>query len=1200
MTARLEDAVALHRAGRMAEAERAYKQVVAREPANATAHLLLSETQRESGQLDAAEKSARQAVQHAATNHLAHYNLAEILRRRGKPAEAVESFRAALSLAPAAAPEIHLNLGVVLLAAGRIDEAISACEAALAARPDYPEAHLNLGVALQGQRRFEDAIAQYQRALMLRPADVTAQYSIAVARFELGDMDAAAEAYRKALTLDPAHENSRNNLAYTLQVLGRNGEAAALYRRGVAEGPNPATAARYLFLSSLYDPNADFDARYREQRSLEEHFARPIYARATAHTNTRDAERRLRIGYLTSDFRDHPIARNVELLLAHRDRKRFEVFVYADIDEPDAMTERLRDLVDRWQPVQGLDDEQIAGRIHADGIDILVVLAGHFDRNRPLVAAWRPAPIQISFHDLLTSGLEAMDYFIADRTVHTRRSPESFTERVLHLPSFYLHAPLEAPAVSLSPSETSGTIAFGSFNNPAKVNDAVLDLWARVLREVPNSRLVLKFRNWYAAPTLGARVRAALGRAGVAADRVRLDSDAEPRGRHLERYAGIDIALDPFPFSGSTTTFEALWMGVPVVTLAGASMASRWSASMLRALKLDTLIASSADEYVTIARGLAQDRTKLAGLRAELRARVAESPLCNGRLRARQVERLYRAVWRRWCRPAKDSDAATRGRMALDAGRLDEAVTALLQALDARPSPEVLLDLGVALARQRNFSAAADAFRAALAMKADFAEAHANLGAAWRSLGRFDAAEDSLRAALRLAPNHVPAYANLGLLLFDQGRIEAAIAAYTRGLELDPRHLPLWRNRLAAVLYDPRRDEKAHRRLVERFNGIFVKPPSAPVKHVASREPERRLRIGYVSSDLVDHPIARNLGPALEHRDHDRFEVTAYAEIAAPDAMTARLRGLTDAWRVTVGQSDAELAATIRSDRIDILVCLAGRLDKGRPLLAAQRAAPVQISFHDPATSSLPGMDYLIADPVLVPRRPVEWFSERVVRLPWFYIHAPLEAPAPAEPPSRQRGFITFGSFNNPAKLNDDVLRLWARVVRETPRSVLQLKFRDWFASPGLQARLRGLFMAEGVDPSRLRLGGETDTTASHIGRYNDIDIALDPFPFTGSTTTFEALWMGVPVVTLQGDFMAGRWSASMLRSVGLGELIARTADDYTSIVAQLANYPDRLASLRTGLRARVAASPLCDGRGRARQVERIYRAVWRRWCAAT
>jgi predicted O-linked N-acetylglucosamine transferase (SPINDLY family) len=1202
MTARLEQAIALHRAGQLVEAERSYEALLVQEPRNVTALLLLSEIQRESGRFESAARAGRAAVAAEPANALAHYTLAEALRRHGALEPALEAFQTAVTLAPGMA-EAHLNAGVALQALGRASEAVAAFRQALAARPGYAEAHLNLGVALHEQRRFEEAIAEYEAALALRPDDVSAQYSIGVARFDRGDLDGAVTAYERALALRPEHEESRNNLAYTLQVVGRYGEAAEHYRWGVAHGPNPATAARYLALASLYDPAADPVARDAEQRQTFERRVAPGVSVLPPAPAPRDPERRLRIGYLTADFCDHPVARNVEPLLAHRDRSRFEVVVYADIQRPDGTTQRLRALADQWQDIAGLTDDEAAARIRQDCIDILVCLAGHFDRNRPWIAARRPAPVQISFHDLLSSGLEAMDYFIADRFIHARGNAEPFSERVLHLPSFYSHAPPPAPEVSPLPAAASGFVTFACFNNPAKVNDTVLALWGRLLRETPGSRLVLKFRNWYAAAALRERVRSIIGAAGVEADRVSLESAAEPIGQHLARYAAVDVALDPFPFSGSTTTFEALWMGVPVVTLAGATLASRWSGSMLRALKLEALVARGPDEYVAAARGLANDLPRLKQLRAGLRPRLQASPLCNGPLRARQVERLYRAVWRRACKPAGAGAAAgdpvARGKRALAAGRLDEAVAAFLEALEREQNaPETLFNLGVALAQQKNFSAAADAFRGATLLKPDFAEAHANLGAAWRSLGRFDAAEASLRTALRLAPDHGGAQANLGLLVFDQGRTAEAIAVYDRALERDPGQLPAWRNRIAAVLYDPRRDEGAHRQLLERFAARFVRPPRV-VAHPNPKEPERRLRIGYLSSDFVDHPIARNLAPVLEHRDRQRFEVMAYAEVARPDATTERLRKLTDGWRWIAGQSDEAVAATIREDRIDILVCLAGRLDKGRPLIAAQRAAPVQISFHDPGTSGIPGLDYLLADPVLAPRRSGEWFSERVVRLPWFYVHAPLDGPPMTPPPSQQCRHITFGSFNNPAKLNDEVIRLWARLLRETPRSTLVLKFRDWFASPGLQSRLRALLMAEDVDPARLHLGGDNEATVDHLQRYADIDIALDPFPFTGSTTTFEALWMGVPVVTWRGAFMAGRWSASMLASAGLRELIADNADDYAAIVAQLANYPDRLAALRASLRERVRRSPLCDGRGRARQVERVYRAAWRRWCAA-
>jgi protein O-GlcNAc transferase len=311
--------------------------------------------------------------------------------------------------------------------------------------------------------------------------------------------------------------------------------------------------------------------------------------------------------------------------------------------------------------------------------------------------------------------------------------------------------------------------------------------------------------------------------------------------------------------------------------------------------------------------------------------------------------------------------------------------------------------------------------------------------------------------------------------------------------------------------------------------------------------------------------------------------------------MTEQLRTLTDEWRWTIGLGDAELAAQIRQDRIDVLVLLATRLDKGRPLLAAHRAAPVQVSFHDPGTSGLAAMQYLIADRVLVPSRPVERFTERVIRLPSFYIHAPIDnAPEVAVLPAAGRGYVTFGSFNNPAKVNDRVLALWGDVLRAVPHSRLKLKFKNWFANPGVYGRvLKGL----GVDPDRVEFGLTDTAQSDHMALYAEIDIALDPFPFTGSTTTFEALWMGVPVVTLLGEMMVGRWSASMLHALKLDELIANSPARYVEIASTLAGDLARLSALRAGLRDRLRGSPLTDGQGRARQMGRVYRALWRRWC---
>ena len=650
MSGALEEAMAHHRAGRLEAAEISYRRARAAAPRNALLAGLLGDVLQALGKDTDAETAYRDAVRLDPRLAVVHMNLGLVLRRQRRLDEALAAFEAAAHR-DRSLPEVQLNLGLVLYELGRPDAAIAAYRTALALRPDYAEAYLNLGSALHRQARYDPAKAAYQAALKIRSDYAEAHYSLGVTLFDEGDLDAAVAAYRRALAVAPDHEGCRNNLAFVLQVLGRGAEAVELYRRGIAAGPNPETAARYLSLNSLYDPNTDLDARYRDQRKAEDKFARPFYA-AVRHENGTDPLRRLRIGYLTSDFRDHPVGRNVAPLLGSRDRAGFEVIAYADIPAPDWMTARFQTMVDTWCPISGLSDEEVAAKIRADRIDILVVLAAHFDRNRPLVCAYRPAPIQISFHDLLTTGLEVVDYFIADRAVLPKRPRERFTERAIRLPSIYVHAPLADVPVTAPPSAAAGPVTFGSFNNPAKVNDQVLELWAKVLEAVPGSRLLLKFRNWYLVRSLQERISATLCGLGIQQSRIQFDGAPDPTAGHLARYGRVDVALDTFPFSGSTTTFEALWMGVPVVTLAGDTVASRWSSSMLRVLGLDALVADTTAGYIAAATALARDSERLAALRSTLRERICRSPLVNGPLRARQIERVYRAVWRRWCMPA--------------------------------------------------------------------------------------------------------------------------------------------------------------------------------------------------------------------------------------------------------------------------------------------------------------------------------------------------------------------------------------------------------------------------------------------------------------------------------------------------------------------------------------------------------------------
>jgi predicted O-linked N-acetylglucosamine transferase (SPINDLY family) len=648
MSKRLEEAVAHHRAGRLAEAEPIYEEVLRAEPDCADAWQFLGLIALNRGDTTGAVARIRRAIELNPGAGVYHFNLGLALKQHGEIAAAIARYRQAVKLTPSLV-EAYSNLGNALREIGDAQGGADACRRAIALRPTYAEGHVNLGGALQDLRQFDEAIAAYRRALVLSPRLAAAHYNLGLALYEQGELDAAAASFRRAVEINPSYSAAWNNLAVALQSYCEFAQVAEAYRKVVVLEPASSTAYRNLLGSMLYDPGLGEAARWSTAREFEARYVGAVSARPVpVYPTVRDGERRLRVGYVSSDFCEHPVGRNLEPVLAHRDRARFEVIVYAEVSRPDGVTGRFRELADQWRSTVGLTDEQVAEQVRADGVDVLVLLAGRFDRNRPLVAAYRGAPVQVSFHDPGTSGLEAMEYLIADRVLVPRRPVERFTERVIRLPSFYIHAPIEqAPEVAALPAAGRGYVTFGSFNNPAKVNDRVLALWGEVLRAVPGSRLKLKFKNWFANPDIRNRVLGPLGQMAAQVDFVTTASDARA---HLDLYSDVDIALDPFPFTGSTTAFEALWMGVPVVTLLGEAMVGRWSASMLHALKLDELIARDAGEYVRIAAALAGNVGRLAALRAGLRERVAGSPLTDGRLRARQMERVYRALWRRWCR----------------------------------------------------------------------------------------------------------------------------------------------------------------------------------------------------------------------------------------------------------------------------------------------------------------------------------------------------------------------------------------------------------------------------------------------------------------------------------------------------------------------------------------------------------------------
>jgi predicted O-linked N-acetylglucosamine transferase (SPINDLY family) len=559
----------------------------------------------------------------------------------------------------------------------------------------------------------------------------------------------------------------------------------------------------------------------------------------------------------------------------------------------------------------------------------------------------------------------------------------------------------------------------------------------------------------------------------------------------------------------------------------------------------------------------------------------------------------------------------SRGALLLRRGRLDGAVAAFRDAVQARPDDaDAHSGLGHALLEQQRHAEALDAFRRALLLRPGSAEVHVGLGNVHAGRGELDEAAGAYAQALRLDPGLAVARYDLGVARLGQGRLAEAQDCLRQAIEARPEDHIAGSTYLGSLLYGPAADPAAvlaeHRRWGERHanpDPVAASGPLADSRPSEARkraacgyggapEPGRRLRVGYASPDFRSHAVAAFVEPLLAHHDRSQVEAICYADVAVTDAVTARLRGLADGWRDTLGLTDDEWAERVRADGIDILVDLAGHTAGNRLRAFGRKPAPVQASaFGYPATTGVPAIGYRLGDAVTDPPGEPTWSTEEVLRLPGtFCCYAPpAEAPPVTESPAVRQAVVTFGALHKLEKLNDAVLDLWCRLLREVPASRLLVCRNTLYG--GTAEGLRRRFAERGVAAERLLLRRVEPVGFQHLRVYQEIDIALDPFPWNGHTTACEALWMGVPVVALRGRTHAGRMTASVLTSVGLGELVADSPVDYCRVAAELAADRLRLAALRAGMRQRVQASPLCDGPGFVRGLEAAYRTVWRSWC---
>ncbi len=1230
----------------------------------------------------------------------------------GNLAEAERLYRGLLEDDPRDADALYF-LSVIALMSDRALEALDLCQKAIEVRPRDPAFWFTLAVASQSLRLTADAVEAWRKHVELDPDNALARINFGSLLAENGEYDEGRKQLEGLLAAGLETAIVQYNLCVAYRAQGQIAQAIAACQRAIELTPDDKSVYTNLLLTLNYSDKYDAESIFDEHRRFGARFAKPYVEPPL----DRSWPRRLRVGYVSPDFRNHVVMCFVEPILKQHDRAQVEIFCYHTLPWEDHATERLRKLPEHWVDCGHMSDAQLGERIRADRIDILVDLTGHTGDNRLLVFTQKPAPVQATYLGYPgTTGLSAIDYRISDARADPPGEADRWSaERLLRPWPTYFCYRLPGPADALEcgplPARANGYITFGCFNNLPKISDAFVDATARTLAAVPGSRMLLKSRA-LAIPSVSERYREGFRRAGIDPARVELRGWEASFDGHMAVYREIDIALDSFPYNGATTTCESLWMGVPVVSLSGDRHAGRMGASILAAVGLEDLVSYNVADHVKTAVALAGDLERLEALRKGLRERLHRSALADAAGFTRALEQCYLDIWQKkiapqpssaeledlrigaWLRQVSEFRSqdrkieaeetckdilkvrpdhmealsalwdlsyetrnhgvavewlrrgiAANGRIAqlhymmgyslMGQGNMTDAAASFRAALELDPAmAKAQNNLGCSLEALGLLDQAVECYRKASDLDPRLADALYNLGNAHRRLGQEDRAIECISQALRLQSGRADWQCNLGDLLLLKLRLDEALAAYEAALKIDSGDARAYDGRARALQLLGRVEEAD----ADFRSALVLQPDNASARsdwllslhyrrgaeplleeHLAwakrhtrgigrqavraphERRPARRMNIGYFSPDFKRHSVAGFIEPLLAAHDRSRFKIFCYGNVLSPDATTKRIADAGEEWRDIARVGDEWVADLVRADRIDILVDLAGHTGGGRPLLFAHKLAPVQVTWLGyPNTCGIDEIDYRLTDAIADPEGATDrFYVEKLVRLKQGFLcyGPPPDAPEVAELPLARAGHVTFGCFNNLAKVTSPMIALWARLLGALPGARLKLKSFG-LAAQSARRSIREQFGNLGIGAERLELSGPEESFSAHLAAYGAVDIALDVFPYNGAATSCEALWMGVPVVTLAGPTHVSRVGASILSGAGLEELVAHSQEDYLQKALGLASDPQHLGALRAGMRERLGKSPLLDARGFARSLENAYTDMWERWVA--
>ena len=989
------------------------------------------------------------------------------------------------------------------------------------------------------------------------------------------------------------------------RYLGNGAEAAKAYQQA-------AGYASDVYCKALEYSNYLFNMHYGAKTIQEECRAAEGYNDIFSSVpqffhRPPEKKEKLRIGYISADIREHVVLKFAYAFFRSYDRQHFEVYCYARNYE-DGYSRKVMEQVDGWRNLTGMSAAEAARVIYADKIDILFDLSGHTQGSCLPILAYKPALLQISgIGYFATTGLKTVDYFLTDNYLlggSAQAEPQllesnGFAERLLVMPqTHFCYLPFNGlPEPGETPCRKNGYVTFGSFNNFTKVTDEVLTVWREILERVSDSRLLLK-AEIFDRPEGRKAAETRLKKAGISLERIEIRGMTR---EYMNEYQDVDIALDTFPYPGGGTTFDALYMGVPVIALTGRTHGERFGVSILHNLGLAELCTENTTEYIERAVSLANDRELLVILHQNLRTMLKNSPLMNEKQYMQDIEHGYKLMWEQYLAEYKpmslrevsqkipllrqlviDREWQQAVELAasievvghLDAYILEELAGVYIDAKDGAGAERVTVRL---LAKKPK-----DGYSLFLRSRARFLFKDY---AAVIQLAEQALASGTLDKSQEILTLDTIARANK-----ESGQAEQAITAYWRTVEMADsleRKRQQYDNYLMALHYTVA-EGQLFRQRAEKYNDLFK--GAEPCK-LRSRQHDK-LRIGYVSPDFCKHVMSNFSRGLLKAYDRAAFEVYAYDTGMFYDEITKEFETYPDVWRDISRMTDAEAAEQIVADEIDILIDLAGHTQGNRLGIFALKPAPVQVSgIGYMSTTGVKSIDYFLGDRYLDDEEAQADFTEKMIILPnSHFLYLPWNAPPVTESiPCCKNGWITFGSFNNFTKVTDDMLQLWKQIIFQVPKSRLFLKaaaFDDVYSRKQAEQRLQ----AVGISLDRVIFEGWSN---DYFAAYAKMDIALDTYPYPGGGTTCDALYMGVPVISLAGSRHGTRFGYSLLSNVGLGDLCAWTAAEYVDKAVQLANDLPYLQELHFMLRQRFQASALGNAEIYMADLEAAYQRIW-------